>query len=90
MKLKQRFTRVGKFGLLFFVAGPIISYGMREWLIAYLKSLRGTGLTEVPDVTLYHAVIIAGVVMFLASIPMMIAGREYEGTNEPEDNGLWR
>lgn len=57
-----------------------------------LTSLRGNirNMSEIPDVTMYHILITAGAIAFLASIPMMIMGREYEGTEQPKDNGMWR
>jgi len=90
MKLKQRLTPLGKWGVFLFFAGPIVALGTREWLISYLKSLRGTGITQMPDVTLYHAAILGGALMFLISIPMLIIGREYQNHESPTDNVLWR
>lgn len=80
MKLKQKFTKMGKIGLTLFFIGPCVAIGTREWLIYTLKSLRGNirSVNEVPDVTLYHVIITIGVLAFLASIPMMILGRAYE------------
>ena len=46
-------------------------------------------MSEIPDVTLYHGIITIGVLAFLASIPMMIVGREYECIEQPKDNGMW-
>lgn len=77
MVLRQRLTGMGKLGVAFFLVGPAVSIGTRQWLISYLESLRGTGLTSVPDVSLYHAVIIAGAAATLVSVPLMMLGREY-------------
>lgn len=92
MKLKQRFTRLGKWGLALFILGPCIAIGTREWLKHMLTSLRGNirNASEIPDVTIFHILITIGVLAFLASIPMMIMGREYEGIEQPKDNGMWR
>lgn len=92
MKLKQKFTKMGKVGLTLFFIGPCVAMGTREWLTYTLASLRGNirSVSEIPDVTLYHGIITIGVLAFLASIPMMIMGREYEGIEQPKDNGMWR
>lgn len=92
MKLKQKFTKMGKVGLTLFFIGPCIAIGTREWLTYTLASLRGNirSVSEIPDVTLYHGIITIGILAFLASIPMMIIGREYEGIEQPKDNGMWR
>ncbi|NSZ73251.1 hypothetical protein G6L74_05760 [Agrobacterium tumefaciens] len=92
MKLKQKFTKMGKVGLTLFFIGPCVAMGTREWLTYTLASLRGNirSVSEIPDVTLYHGIITIGVLAFLASIPMIIMGREYEGIEQPKDNGMWR
>ena len=83
---------MGKVGLTLFFIGPCVAMGTREWLTYTLASLRGNirSVSEIPDVTLYHGIITIGVLAFLASIPMMIMGREYEGIEQPKDNGMWR
>lgn len=92
MKLKQKFTKMGRIGLTLFFIGPCVAIGTREWLIYTLKSLRGNirSVSDIPDVTLYHVIITIGVLAFLASIPMMVIGRVYTGQEEPRDNGMWR
>ena len=92
MKLRQKFTRVGKFGVALFFIGPCVALGTREWLTYTLASLRGNirSVSEIPDVTLYHVIITIGVSAFLTSIPMMMIGREYVGEEQPRDNGMWR
>ncbi|OIS91930.1 hypothetical protein [Brucella cytisi] len=77
MVLRQRLTGMGKLGVALFLVGPVMSIGTRQWLVSYLESLRGTGLTSVPDVSLYHAVIVAGAIATLISVPLMLLGREY-------------
>lgn len=92
MRFKQKFTRLGKWGLALFILGPCVAIGTREWLNHTLTSLRGNirHASEIPDVTLYHIVITAGALAFLASIPMMMMGREFVGFDQPQDNGMWR
>lgn len=92
MKLKQKFTKMGKVGLTLFFIGPCVAMGTREWLTYTLASLRGNirSVSEIPDVTLYHVIITIGVLAFLASVPMMMIGREYIGQEQPRDNGMWR
>lgn len=92
MRFKQKFTRLGKWGIALFFTGPCVAVGAREWLSYTLSSLRGNirSVSEIPDVTVFHIAMTAGALAFLASIPMMIMGREYELLEQPKDNGMWR
>lgn len=90
MKITQQLTKVGKWGVFLFFAGPSVALLARYLLLQYIHSLMGTGITQVPDFSGYYAFEIVGLLMFAPSIPMIIIGREFSGREIPADNGMWR
>lgn len=90
MKITQHLTKTGRWGVFLFFAGPAMTLITRYFLLEYIRSLRGTGITQVPDFSGFYALEIVGLLMLAASIPMMILGREFTGREIPADNGMWR
>lgn len=85
MKIEQRFTATGWFGVVFLFAGPIIAgFAYRDYLSAITRNLLGVGEIY-SDPLAAMVVMVFGSILSLASFPMMIIGREFEGFSPGSD-----
>ncbi|WP_421367027.1 hypothetical protein [Agrobacterium tumefaciens] len=80
MTITQRFTTMGVFGVIFVFAGPlIVGAGYWQW-ISYVKSILAQPYSPVAPPFSVLALAFIGGILSLASLPMMIIGREFTGT----------
>lgn len=91
MKIEQRFTGMGQLGVLFIFLGPVVSgIAYAFWISAFRDRL----ISGLPiDPTPYLIFMFGGGIISLASFPMMIIGRSFEGfaiRKQEPDNGMWR
>lgn len=86
MRIEQRFTNLGQIGVIFLFLGPAIA-GYAYWSL--WSAIIARNPVE-PGIYLFFTVI--GAAMSLASFPMMIIGREFNGyvVQKPADNGMWQ
>lgn len=82
MKIEQRFTATGAAGVLLLFVGPLVSaVGYWFWISSMARNIQfGTYLYSDPWPSIIAMTV--GGFLSLASLPMMIVGREFEGFSE--------
>ncbi|TMU86538.1 hypothetical protein [Brucella haematophila] len=79
MKIEQRFNGVGWLGIAFLFVGPLVSaYGYWDLLATVAKNVQFGGYYN-QSMLMPYALLIIGGIASLASLPLIIIGRDFEG-----------